>query len=77
MTKFSITQHAIERFQERLPGNPNWERAAEKLKRYAENARRDGQRSSGERYYRSGPVLLVVKENTVVTVYAANVPYAA
>lgn len=77
MTKFKVTQHAIERFQERFPGNLNRERAAQQLMRYASTARRDGQRSSGERYYRSGIVLMVVKESQIVTVYAVNIPYAA
>lgn len=77
MTKFKITQHAVERFQERFPGNLSRERATQQLRSYANTARRDGQRSSGERYYRSGLVVMVVKENQIVTVYAVNIPYAA
>ncbi len=77
MPGFHITAHALERFQERLPGNQNPHRAAKKLQSLADGAYRVGQRHSGERYYRNGPVLLVVKEKTVVTVYAADLPYAA
>lgn len=77
VTKFQITQHAVERFQERFPGNLSRERAAQQLRSHANSARRDGQRTSGERYYRSGLVLMVVKENRIVTVYAVNIPYAA
>lgn len=77
VTKFKITQHAVERFQERFPGNLSRERAAQQLRSHARSARRDGQRASGERYYRSGHVLMVVKEDQIVTVYAVNIPYAA
>lgn len=77
MAGFHITAHALERFQERLPGNQNSERAAKKLQNLSNGAYRVGQRRSGERYYRNGAVLLVVKEKTVVTVYPADLPHAA
>lgn len=77
MAGFHITAHALERFQERLPGNQNPDRAAKKLRKLVDKAYRIGQSQSGERYYRNGNTLMVVKEKTVVTVYPADIPYAA
>lgn len=71
MSRLRITHHAVERFQERVSSNLSFEKAAQKLQKLAGSAHRIGQRDSGERYYRNGPVLLVVKELTVITVYAA------
>lgn len=67
--KIQPTQHAIDRFLERIQDGVSRDNVSHRLSRMAATARYQGPKRDGASLYVSEHVGLVVKENQILTVY--------